>query len=266
MGTSLSICHVARLTKARAIVFFEDDVDVIRQYYRLGYVFADAICTPDCVRHKARTNHYTYLGYHELAYLHPNYFTPDIGIFREIGLRREEPYFLIRLVALRAVHDTGQKGLSLEACRALIHALADKGRVFLNAEMDLPSDLEPYRIQVAPERIHDVLAYATLFIGDSQTMTAEAAVLGTPALRCNTFVGRISYLEELEHRYGLTYGFLPEQYNHVVDKARRLLKCENLSQEWQRKRRTMLSEKVDVTAWIARFVESYMQSCGVGSG
>jgi len=262
MGTSLSICHIAKVTKGKAIVFFEDDVDIVQKYYRLGYALADAICTPDCVRHKVRKNHFTYAGYHELAYLHPNYFTRDAGIFHELDLKEGDPYFLIRLVALRAVHDVGQKGLSVEGCRRLIHVLAEHGRVFLNAEMELPPDLAPYRIKIPPERIHHALASATLFIGDSQTMTAEAAVLGTPAIRCNTFVGRISYLEELEHTYGLTYGFLPEHYDAMIGKAQDLLKRKDLAQEWQRRRHRMLSEKIDVSAWIARFVEDYMQSHG----
>ena len=30
-------------------------------------------------------------------------------------------------------------------------------------------------------------------------MTSEAAVLGTPSIRCNTLAGQLSYLEELEH-------------------------------------------------------------------
>ena len=43
-----------------------------------------------------------------------------------------------------------------------------------------------------------------MFIGDSQTMTSEAAVLGVPSLRCNSFAGRISYINEQEFKYGLT--------------------------------------------------------------
>ncbi len=57
-----------------------------------------------------------------------------------------------------------------------------------------------------PSDIYHALYYADLYIGDSQTIAAEKAVLGTPALRFNDFVGKIGYLEELEHKYGLTFG------------------------------------------------------------
>ena len=105
--------------------------------------------------------------------------------------------------------------------------------------------------------MHDALAFATLLISDSQTMTAEAAVLGTPAVRCNTFVGRISYLEELEHRYQLTFGFTPEAEDQMFSLIMFLLQQHNLATIWQERRNKMLSEKIDLTAWMVDFVESY---------
>jgi anthranilate/para-aminobenzoate synthase component II len=54
--------------------------------------------------------------------------------------------------------------------------------------------------------MHHVMAFASLYIGDSQTMAAEAGVLGIPFIRFNDFVGRISYLDELENKYELGYG------------------------------------------------------------
>jgi len=102
-----------------------------------------------------------------------------------------------------------------------------------------------------------------MLIGDSQTMTSEAAVLGTPAIRMNSFVGRISYLEEEEHRYGLTYGFKPDQFDQMVLKIEELLKMPNLKQEWQKRRQKMLSEKIDVTAFMVWFVENYPDSVNI---
>ena len=54
--------------------------------------------------------------------------------------------------------------------------------------------------------MHHVMAFASLYIGDSQTMAAEAGVLGVPFVRFNDFVGRIGYLRELEDTYELGYG------------------------------------------------------------
>ena len=51
-----------------------------------------------------------------------------------------------------------------------------------------------------------VMRFASLYIGDSQTMAAEAGVLGVPFVRFNDFVGRIGYLRELEDVYRLGFG------------------------------------------------------------
>ena len=102
--------------------------------------------------------------------------------------------------------------------------------------------------------------YATMFIGDSQTMTSEAAVLGTPAIRCNSFVGKIHYLEEEEHKYGLTYGFGPDQDEALFQKIDELLLMPNLKEEWQRRRQKMLSEKIDYSKFLTWFIENYPKS------
>jgi predicted glycosyltransferase len=99
-----------------------------------------------------------------------------------------------------------------------------------------------------------------MYIGDSQTMAAEAAVLGTPSLRFNDFVGKLGYLEELEHKYGLTYGIKTAEPEKLYQKIEELLHVTDLSEEWQRRKRKMLSEKIDVTAFMVWFVENYPES------
>jgi predicted glycosyltransferase len=99
-----------------------------------------------------------------------------------------------------------------------------------------------------------------MLIGDSQTMTSEAAVLGTPAVRCNTFVRRISYLEEEEFKYNLTYGFLPSDSEAMFQKLQELLSMPDLKQEWKRRRAIMLADKIDVTAFFVWFIENYPAS------
>jgi len=91
-------------------------------------------------------------------------------------------------------------------------------------------------------------------------MTSEAAVLGTPSIRSNSFVGKIAYLEEEEHKYGLTYGFLPENFNSLQRKIEELLSVSNLKEIWQQRRRIMLNDKIDVTAFYVWFIENYPNS------
>ncbi len=258
LGCSVSIAHVSKFIKGRSIVFNDDDAKCVKIFASISYPFADTIVTPNCLKNdNFGRKHIKYESYHSLAYLHPNRFSPNPDVLNEIGCSENEVYFLLRFVNLEAAHDIGHKGIEYNFKKKLIKRLSKYGKVFISSEGIIEEEFVKYAIRVLPEKIHDVLYYATLYIGDSQTMTAEAAVLGTPAIRCNSFVGKISYLEELEHKYGLTYGFLPSEKDKMLDKISELLSMKNLSIEWHKRRRQMLSEKLDLTSWLVDFILNY---------
>lgn len=259
IGTSIAITHVSKLLRAKSVIFHEDDFDILKAIYYLSFPFADCIVTPESVRGDFGERHVRHNSYHELAYLHPDRFTPDASVLANLGVAEGETFFIVRFVALKAAHDVGESGLSLGMRRRLVRELSRHGRIFITTEGKLLEEFRPYQIRISPEKIHDALYYATMFIGDSQTMTAEAALLGTPAIRCNTFVGRISYLEELEHKYGLTYGFLPGEVEWMFSKIVELLDRGDLHTEWQRRRERVLADKVDLTGWMVDFIERYPQ-------
>ena len=108
--------------------------------------------------------------------------------------------------------------------------------------------------------MHHFLAGAHLVIGDSQTMIAEASVLGTPSIRINDFVGILGYLEELEHKYGLTFGIKTSEPEKLLSKVEELLTYPNIKEEWEKRKEKMINEKIDVTAFIVWFIENYPNS------
>jgi hypothetical protein len=255
-GTSVSIGPAARLCGARACIFEEDDAAVIPLMVRFGYPFAHYIITPKWLdKENHGRKHLTYPGFHELAYLHPKRFQPDPDIRRQLGIAENQRYFLIRLVALKAHHDVGQKGLSGEQARQIIRKLSEHGRVFISAEAGLSEDLKPYQLPIPPHRILDALAFADLLVSDSQTMSVEAAMLGTPSIRCNTFVGRLSVLNVLDRRYELTAGFLPSDFDNLMTLLDRWLHTPDLKAQWQIRRRRMLDECIDLTDWMLTLFE-----------
>ena len=69
--------------------------------------------------------------------------------------------------------------------------------------------------------------------------------------------------EEEEHKYGLTYGFTPDRFDQLLDKARELLQDPDTKSVWEEKRRKMLSEKIDVSAFFTWFIENYPNSKAV---
>jgi len=261
LGSSITNAHISRISPMRSIVFDDDDDEVQPLMTRFGHPFAHTVLSPDALKGRRRKRGTVYYaGYHELAYLHPNRFTPDPSVLEQAGLSSGEPFFIMRFNAFKAHHDVGIRGLTVDQKLMLVDYLLPHGKVFITTEAEIEPSLAPYRLNVRPDMIHSLLYYATMFIGDSQTMTSEAAVLGTPSLRCNSFAGRISYLDEQEHKYKLTFAFRPERFDELMSMLQSMLSEKDLKEKWQEKRGKMLSDKIDVTAFMVWFIENYPES------
>lgn len=256
VGTSVTIGLASRLSGGRSVVFNEDDQHIVPLFTKLAYPLAHYIVTPEALASEDHgKGHLTYRGYQKLAYLHPAWFRPDANVRAELGLAQGERYFLVRLVSLTAHHDVGQRGLDRDQVGQIIERLQPHGRVFISAECEVDDSLKPLLLPTPPERILDVLAFADMFIGDSQSMTTEAALLGTPSLRCNTFVGRITVLEELEHRHRLVVGVRPDEFPRVLAQMDEWLCHEDLKGDWQRRRDAMLAQCQDVSKFMIELFE-----------
>lgn len=252
-GTSAEIAHVGRLTGIPSYVFNEDDADVVPLFAKLAYPFAAHIVAPDGCRvgwwEKKRIS---YPGYHELAYLHPDHFTPDASLIKE--LEPDKPYFILRFAKLTAHHDVGRGGITREIAGKLVSMLEPHGRIFITSERPLEPEFEKYRISIDPLLIHHALAFSSLYIGDSQTMAAEAAVLGTPAIRFNDFIGEISYLADLE-QYGLAYGIRADKPDVLYQTVSRLLADLSTTRSiFRDNREKMLREKIDCAEFFYRLL------------
>lgn len=264
IGTSTEITHIGKLLDIPSIVVNEDDYDAVPLFSKMGYPWADNILAPvSCPTGVAnsswerKTIHYE--GFHELTYLHPLRFEPQKNVL-ENKIDFSKPYVIFRFAKLTAHHDEGKTGITTEIAHKIIDLLKPQYNLYITAERALEPEFEPYRIKIDPINMHHALYYADMYIGDSQTMTAEAAVLGTPALRYNDFVGKLGYLEELEHKYGLTYGVKTSEPAKLYQKIEELLHINNLKDEWQKRRQKMLSEKIDVTAFMVWLIEDYPES------
>ena len=261
IGTSVSVAHVSKILRVKSVVFDDDDDEVQPLVTRYVNPYADILMSPDALmgKRKRRDTVY-YQGYHELAYLHPNRFTPDPGVLIELGINPGEQFFIMRFNVFRAHHDQGVKGLSPDQKLRLVETLKPHGRIFITTEREIEPELKIYQLKISPEKIHSLMYYATIFIGDSQTMTSEAAVMGTPAVKCNSFAGNLSVPNELENKYNLCYSFLPQQFDLMIEKIIELVHTPDLKKEWNFRKERMLKDKIDVTAFWSWFIDSYPQS------
>ena len=277
IGTTLSFA--ARVIMRRpVIVLGEDDAAIVPKYAKLVYPWASKILHPvSCNAGKWERKVVHYPGFQKLAYLHPKRFTPNPEIVRGYGMSLKvkgerlkvkgdenpfEPYFLLRFAKLNAHHDNGVSGISTEIAQRLVDILSPHGKIYITSERELEPQFEKYRLQINPLDIHHVMAFATLYIGDSQSMAVEAAMLGVPGVRFNDFVGKkkIGVMEELEHAYGLTYGISSHEPEALYAKIEELMAMPNLREEFQSRRAKMLLEKIDVTAFFTWFIENYPTS------
>lgn len=259
IGTDWAITNVGKLFNIPSLVFNEDDTNATAEN-KLFYPLATHLVLPDCCDKGLWENkRISYAGYHELAYLHPKKFNfnKDV-IFKDSN--NQKPFIIIRLVALTASHDKGKKGLGIQLLNQIIENYKNQYQILISFEGKPNQQFKEYCYSFDPSLMHHFLAGAHLVIGNSQTMIAEAAVLGTPSIRFNDFVGKLGYLEDLEHKYGLTYGIKTSEPEKLLAKVDELLSSTNIIEEWKRKRQKMLQDKIDVTAFMIWLIENYPAS------
>lgn len=260
IGTDSSVAQAAHLLRKPAITVLEDDYAVIRSLAKLTYPFTNCILVPTvCEVGPYEKKKVGYFGYMKLAYLHPNVFLPDKKYLEKYHIG--ENFVLMRLAKLSAHHDIGIQGLNVDLVKTIIRKVEQSGyNVYITSESEIDESLLKYRLRINYKDIHHVLSFAKMLISDSQSMSVEAAMLGTPSLRFNDFAGKIGVLEELEHKYELTFGIPSSEPQRLYDKVQELLDMPNLREVFQERRKKMLSDKIDVTAFFTWFIENYPES------
>jgi uncharacterized protein len=229
-----------------------DDTEHSKYEIFLYRPFTKVILNPQSFKKDFGKKQIRFRGFMELCYLHPKYFLPDHDVLLQLNLKETESFILLRFVSWTAGHDHGEAGFSAESKLSLVRKLSENVKVFISSEIRLPDELERYRLPVSPEKLHDVLFYSTLYIGEGATTASESAMLGTPAIYVNSLSA--GTLEEQE-RLGLLFSFRnPEG---VLEKALELLKMPDLKTEFHKRRDAMLAETIDVTAFMVWFIENY---------
>ncbi len=254
---SISASIVAFLLSKPYICY--EDTGNMEQMILYKY-FTSTVITPSNFTYDFGKRHIRINSTKEISYLHPNYFVPNINVLKELGIETNQKFILIRLVSWAATHDIGHKGICLETLKELINELEKYAIVYISSEKEIPKELLTYKLSLPPDKIHDIMYFAHFIYGESGTMTSEAAILGTPAIFINN--ARLSYTIEQEEKYGLTYNFSEsneDQFNSM-NKALELVQNDDLKRESHVKRDLMLTEKVNITAFLVWVVENYPKS------
>ncbi len=284
VGSDGVLAVVGKILRIPAFECYEDDGEAIVLYAKMFFPIYTGLLGPQCCSAwKWESKKLGYPSYQELGYIHPNQFTPNKEIVEKYGIDTGKTYFVIRFAQLTAHHDVGIHGMNTQIAEHVVNMLKPHGQIYITSERELEPQFEPYRIRINPLDMHHVMAFASLYIGDSQTMAAEAGVLGTPFVRFNDFVGRLSYLHELEAPTDYTPrkdGYVPFVDKHVPDEVHyslgyghktadvegfynsiaKWLAIPNRKEICAQRREKMLSEKIDYAKFLTWFIENYPQS------
>jgi predicted glycosyltransferase len=231
---------------------------------KLTFPFTDVICTPSCFKRDLGHKQVRFNGYKELAYLHPKYFKPDIEVLEDVGLTKTDAFIILRFVSWNASHDIGLSGIKKGTEMKFIKSLEQYGKVFISSEKKMNADLDSYSLPISPEKIHSLMSFARLYIGEGGTMATESAILGTPSIHiesanlekpsaasifCGNFI-------ELRDKYDLLYMFTDQE--RALEKAISILEDKNSKQKWQIKKDKLIKDKEDVTKFMVKMVEKYV--------
>ncbi len=261
IGCLSQIVYAGAILRIPTVFNAEDDINYTLLQGIITYPFVKHILTP----YPTNTGLFNYKripynGYHKLAYLHPKRFQPDRG---KVEIPVGENYFILRFANLKAYHDINAKGISDEIAQKLIDILCTRGKILITSERQLPYEFEKYRFKGNILDIHHYLFFASLYIGDSQSMAVEAAILGTPNIRYNNFVSKISVLNELEDRYLLTKGIRSTEPERLFKEVKSIVNGPDNFCLFKERRNHLISEKIDTTDFFTWFIENYPESVNV---
>lgn len=251
---SIRVAHAAYFLNSKSILF--ETTEHSREQHILYLPFVSTVLTPSWFKKDFGKKQIRFNGYKELAYLRSNRFAPNNSVLTEYGLTEVDPYIIVRFVSWDASHDINQHGIRDKV--GMVKALEKYGRVLITSEGLLPTEILPNQIRVSPEKLHDLLYYATLYIGEGGTTATEAALVGTPSIYVSSLVGTMGNFIELEETYDLLHSFT--DCHAAMCKAVEILKNPVSKKDWRIKLERLLKDKIDVTAFMIWFVENYPES------
>ena len=248
-GVGAYSAHAGALAGAPVVLILDSEPTGLD--HAISRPFAKLVLTPHVFGKDLGGKHYRFRGFKECAYLHPDVYEPQVNVREALGIGAEEKYAILRLNAFGSHHDVSHSGLTPARRRALIDRLAEFATVFVSDEgrsMDFEGvDARPFDLH--PGLMHDALAEAQLLVADTQTMVTEAALLGTPAIRSNSFVGDDDMGNFVElARNELIYNIA--DFERVIETAVELIDDDEVPETWRRRRDAYMADKIDLTGLI----------------
>lgn len=224
-----------------------------RSHSIFTYPFSSTILTPKCYKNDLGPKHYKLNSVIEGLYLSNGRFVPDTEVIRKLRGPEDQDYVLVRFVSWKAHHDYGQSGMSDQVKRDLIDLLKTRYKVYVSAEGDIPQEYRGMEIKIEVSQMHDAIAGAQMFVGESGTMASESAFLGVPALYINS-LPLMGYLA-MEQEHGLLKHF--RKSDGIVEFLRSWMDDPDLKTRAEDNAAKLRGSFNDPTDVLVKLVENY---------
>ncbi|MEW6717734.1 MAG: DUF354 domain-containing protein [Chloroflexota bacterium] len=218
---------------------------------RISFPFADRILTPEWFNRDFGSRHFRYRGFHEWGYLNPATFQPNAKLLQAEGINPDEPYAIVRLVRWGAAHDRSQYGLTAREALILVKSLSNRMRVYLSCESLPPEELRPYLLKANVDKIHHLLAFSRLTVGESPSMGTEACLLGVPAILISSWAGQCGNMQVLQ-KFGLMQVY--PRGEDGIQAALRLADHPPPKEEWDFKRETLTRDLESIPEMLDKHI------------
>jgi len=261
LGFGMYDVFASKLTHSKSIVFYDSEPKInpfLNLQYKVFMPFVDSFISPSSFRENLGKKHIKINSYKELAYLHPKYYRPNNNIFDLLNISSSEEYIIMRFNNFDALHDVSKKGFSLSEKIELVNELSKYIKIYISFEGRIPAELQEYKLTIPKSRIHDLLFFSKLLITDTQTIATEAAILGTPVIRKNSFVGKgdMGNFIELENKYNLIYNLT--NIKDVIKISTKIILDKNIKNIWREKREKLLKDKLDIVDFMVEYIEHHL--------
>lgn len=192
------ICYVSLLLGKPSMAFTDEYEYKLTTY--LSKFAATCFAVPDCIPASGK-NIYKFKGLKELAYLHPNYFKPNMKILEDYGLNPNE-YVFIREIA--------STSLNYRDASSKLHEITQYfNEIGLRPIVSLEDKnlIEKFRHNciILNEPINDIYSlmfFAALTISSGDTVARESCLVGTPVIYTG---GRDMYVQRELIKKGCMY-------------------------------------------------------------
>lgn len=253
IGFASSACAITSTIFRKPSILI-DDTEHNTMNHKIYTPLCSTVLTPFYFQKELGPKQLRFQAFIEQFHLHSKYYSYAEDSVSQYGLK-SKGYVLVRYIAYDAHHDMKANPLKENIKRKIVEDLSQRYQVVVSHEKDeIDSWYEKYKIEISPDKMHDIEANARFMITEGATMGAEAFVLGVPFAYINPLhVGNMDYAAANYTEVAYSGTNIDDLFTAINGFSKKYVKSSILRSELEKR-------TIDPTAFLVWFVENYPQS------